>query len=82
VDRNALFGVKGHHPDLPSLDVFRNLDEKVGTVASIVVSRDKVVESNKSKREVLCLRILEAGKYDLHDGYEVLLESSPSSLHA
>jgi hypothetical protein len=55
------------------LDVVRNLDEKVGAVASIVVSRDKMVESNKSKRKVFCLGILKAGKYDLHDGYKILL---------
>lgn len=64
--------------NLPCLDPLCHLHDEVGVVSLIIVSSDKVEESNKSKRKVFGLRVLQTLQDDLHDRNEVLLQRSPA----
>jgi hypothetical protein len=48
---------------IPRLDAFRHMDEEIGTVALVVLGRDKMIEPNKSDTEIFSLGILKPRKY-------------------
>lgn len=49
------------------LDTFRDLDDKIRGIALVVMRRDKVIKSHKSKSKILGLRVLKTGENYLHN---------------
>lgn len=58
------------------LNLVCDLDEKVCTVALIIPCRNKVVKANESQLQDLGLGVLQTSQNNLHDGDEVLVQSS------
>lgn len=58
------------------LDLFTDLLDGVRTVAFVVMGSEEVVESDKSKRQVFGLGVLQTLKNNLHNLDEVRLQSS------
>lgn len=49
------------------LDTFRDLDDEIRGIALVVMRRDKVIKSYKSKSKILGLGVLKTGENDLHN---------------
>lgn len=63
--------------DILRLDLVRNVNEKVRTVAFLVMCGDKVIEPDKPELQVFGFRVLQTGQDDLHDLNEILLQDGP-----
>lgn len=66
--------------NIPFLNFFGDVDEKVCTVSFSVMCANEIVETDKSKSKVLCFRVLETGENDLHDSWEVLIKDSSRNI--